>query len=238
MGLFTKNDNSFYCSAVIVAAGASARFGSDKMTALLDGEPVLAHTLSVFETCESVSEIVLVAPPDRVQEFAELCDKYGFQKVTKVVMGGETRVASALSGVSETDRRARLIAVHDGARPLVTRQLVEDAIRGARWYKAAIPAIPSRDTVKLAEKDVILETPARGACFAAQTPQVFDPALIKGALTNALDKGLSVTDDASALEILGVPVHLTEGSEENIKITTPLDLQIAETILKARKERI
>lgn len=237
MGLF-KKEEPFNCSAVVVAAGASARFGGDKMTALLCGEPVLAHSLAVLETCESVSEIVLVAPPDRVQEFAELCDKYGFQKVTKVVMGGETRVASALSGVTETDRRAKLIAIHDGARPLVTRKIVEDTIRSARWYKAAVAAVPAKDTVKLAEKDIITETPTRAACFSAQTPQVFEPALIKGALTNALEKDLPVTDDASALEVLGFPVHLAEGSEENIKITTPLDLRLAEAIIEARKERV
>lgn len=237
MGLFQKEE-PFNCSAVVVAAGASTRFGGDKMTAPLCGDPVLAHSLAVLETCESVSEIVLVAPPDRVQEFAELCDKYGFQKVTKVVMGGETRVESALSGVTETDRRAKLIAIHDGARPLVTRKIVEDTIRSARWYKAAVPAIPAKDTVKLAEKDVVTETPARATCFSAQTPQVFEPALIKGALTNALEKDLPVTDDASALEALGFPVRLTEGSEENIKITTPLDLRLAEAIIETRKERV
>ena len=238
MSLFQKKGEEFNCSVVVVAAGSSERFGSDKLFALLDGEPVLARTISVFETCESVSEIVLVAPSDRLLEFAALCDKYGFQKVTKVVLGGETRVESALSGVSETNRRAKLIAIHDGARPLVTRQIVEDAIQGARWHKAAVAAIPARDTVKLTERGFVTETPPRESAYCAQTPQVFDPALIKGALTNALQKDLAVTDDASALEILGCPVFLTEGSEENIKITTPLDLRFAETILAARKERI
>jgi 2-C-methyl-D-erythritol 4-phosphate cytidylyltransferase len=238
MSLFQKSEDKFNCSAVIVAAGSSTRFGSDKLTALLDGEPVLAHTISVFETCESVSEIVVVAPRDGVQQVAALCEKYGFQKVTKVVIGGETRVESALSGVTETDRRAKLIAIHDGARPLVTRQIVQDAIDGARWHKAAAPAVPARDTVKLAERDFVTETPPRERVFLAQTPQVFDPALIKGALTNAMQKGLPVTDDASALEILGCPVFLTAGSEENIKITTPLDLRIAELILAERKDRI
>lgn len=238
MGLFQKKNEAFCCSAVIVAAGASSRFGGDKMTALLGGEPVLAHTLSVFESCESVSEMILVAPPDRVREFAALCDKYGFQKVTKVVLGGSTRLESALSGVSETDRRAKLIAIHDGARPLVTRQIIEEAVQAARQHKAAVPAIPARDTVKLAERDFVTETPARERTCCAQTPQVFDPVLIKGALTNALQKGLNVTDDASALEILGCPVYLTAGSEENIKITTPLDLRFAETILSVRRERV
>ena len=238
MSLFQKNGEKFNCSVVVVAAGSSERFGSDKLFALLDGEPVLARTISVFETCESVSEIVVVAPRDGLLKIAELCDRCGFGKVAKVVVGGDTRVESALSGVSETNRRAKLIAIHDGARPLVTRQIVEDAIDGARWYHAAVPAIPARDTVKLAEKDIVTETPPRKTAFCAQTPQVFDPALIKGALTNALQKDLPVTDDASALEALGYPVHLTAGSEENIKITTPLDLRFAEAILAARKERV
>ena len=238
MSLFQKSGEEFNCSVVVVAAGSSERFGSDKLFALLDGEPVLARTISVFETCESVSEIVVVAPRDGLLKIAELCDRCGFGKVAKVVVGGDTRVESALSGVSETNRHAKLIAIHDGARPLVTRQIVEDAIDGARWYHAAVPAIPARDTVKLAEKDIVTETPPRMTAFCAQTPQVFDPALIKGALTNALQKDLPVTDDASALEALGYPVHLTAGSEENIKITTPLDLRFAEAILAARKERV
>ena len=238
MSLFQKKGEEFNCSVVVVAAGSSERFGSDKLFALLDGEPVLARTISVFETCESVSEIVVVAPRDGLLKIAELCDRCGFGKVAKVVVGGDTRVESALSGVSETNRRAKLIAIHDGARPLVTQQIVEDAIDGARWYHAAVPAIPARDTVKLAEKDIVTETPPRMTAFCAQTPQVFDPALIKGALTNALQKDLPVTDDASALEVLGYPVHLTAGSEENIKITTPLDLRFAEAILAARKERV
>ena len=106
MSLFQKKGEEFNCSVVVVAAGSSERFGSDKLFALLDGEPVLARTISVFETCESVSEIVVVAPRDGLLKIAELCDRCGFGKVAKVVVGGDTRVESALSGVSETNRRA------------------------------------------------------------------------------------------------------------------------------------
>ncbi|MGI5978652.1 MAG: 2-C-methyl-D-erythritol 4-phosphate cytidylyltransferase [Oscillospiraceae bacterium] len=236
MRLFKKNEEKILCSVVVVAAGASERFGSDKLFAPLAGKPVLAHTLAVLESCESVSEIVVVAPRDGLLKIAELCDQYAFSKVRKVVVGGATRVESALCGASETDRNAKLIAIHDGARPLVTRQIVEEAIAAARRYRAAAPAIPAKDTVKLAKDEVVTETPPRANAFLVQTPQVFDPALIKGALTNALEKQLFVTDDASALEALGYPVHLTAGSEENIKITTPLDLRFAETIIAARGE--
>ena len=141
---------------------------------------------------------------------------------------------SALSGVSETDPRADLIAVHDGARPLIAPKIIEDAVLTAKKYRAAVPAVPTKDTVKLANKSAVYSTPERAEVFSVQTPQVFMPEIIKGALTNALVEDLTVYDDAQAVEALGFTVYLSEGSEENIKITTPLDLLLAETILYSR----
>jgi len=140
-----------------------------------------------------------------------------------------------LSGISETDRNSNLIAIHDGARPLVTKEIIEKTIECAFDNKAAVPAVYSKDTVKIVSGGFVKETPARECVYGIQTPQVFIPELIKGALTNALQKNITVYDDASAVEVLGFPVCITEGSEENIKITTPLDLKIAETILQSRK---
>lgn len=225
------------CSVVIVAGGSSTRFGSDKLFTELRGTPVLAYSLTTFEACEYVSEIVVVTESEKITAVAELCDRFNINKVTKIVVGGASRLESALSGVSETEKKCDLIAVHDGARPLVTAKIIEDAILGAHKHNAAVPAIPARDTVKILSGRFVAETPDRATVWCAQTPQVFVPELIKGALTSALQKGEAVSDDASAAELLGFPVFVTEGSEENIKITTPLDLKYAECILASRRER-
>lgn len=223
------------CSVVVVAAGSSDRFGADKMLAPLLGTPVIAYSLAVFQCCGYVKEIVVVVPDGKLETIAQLCDEQGFTKVSKIVLGGATRVESALSGASECRADAGLIAIHDGARPLVSLNVINRAIECAQVYRAAVPAIASRDTVKIAPKGVVSSTPDRREAFSAQTPQVFDPVIIKGALTNALSHDLTVFDDASAVEALGFPVYISEGSEENIKITTPLDLKLAETILTQRK---
>jgi len=237
MNLFDLIQKNINCSVVIVAAGSSSRFGSDKLIATLSGIPVLAYSLTTFESCKYVSEIIVVTDTEKITEIAELCDKYNISKVTKIVCGGSTRLESALSGVSETDKRCNLIAIHDGARPLVTTKIIEDTIESAYKYKAAIPVVPASDTVKIVSNSFISETPLRSSVFCAQTPQVFVPELIKGALTNALQNDIAVFDDASAVEYLGFYVCVTEGSEENIKITTPLDMKVAECILASRKER-
>lgn len=225
------------CSAVIVAAGNSQRFGEDKLTACLKGIPVLAYSISVFQYCEYIKEIILVTTPEKLMELEKLCSENGYDKVTKIVIGGSTRVESALSGISECSPGAKLIAVHDGARPLVTEDVVNSVIECAFAHRAAVPAVPARDTVKIAQSGVVYSTPDREEVYQIQTPQVFSPVIIKGALTNALTKGLKVFDDASAVETLGFPVYLSQGSEENIKITSPLDIRLAETILDERKLR-
>jgi len=225
------------CSAVIVAGGSSMRFGSDKLFATLSDIPVLAYSLTIFENCKYVSEIIVVTEQEKITAVAELCEKYNINKATKIVCGGATRLESALSGVSETDNRCNLIAVHDGARPLVTPKILEETMEAAFRYKAAIPAVSTKDTVKIASGSFVSETPERSAVFGGQTPQVFVPELIKGALTDALQKDIAVFDDASAVEKLGFAVRITQGSEENIKITTPLDLKFAECILASRREK-
>lgn len=238
MSIFSLSEKKkIKCSAVIVAGGSSQRFGSDKLSAMLNGVPVLAYSLKIMEACKYISEIIVVTEAEKITAVAELCDKYNIVKATKIVCGGETRLESALSGVSEIDTKSNLIAIHDGARPLVTAEIIEKTIECAYLRKAAVPAIKSRDTIKIVFDDFVKETPPRENSYAVQTPQVFLPELVKGALTNALQKGIDVSDDALAVEILGFPVSITEGSEENIKITTPLDLKICETILESRKRR-
>lgn len=225
------------CTAVIAAAGESTRMGMDKLFLPVAGIPVLARTLMQFEQCRSVSEIIVVTREDRIVPAADLCREYGITKATKVLLGGATRLESSAAGVLQADRHSRFIAVSDGARPLVTPKLIGDAIEAAKIYHAVTLAVPVKDTIKTAENGVVTATPDRSGLFAVQTPQVFDADLIKGALTKALRDGISVTDDCSAVEAMGQPVHLVEGSYENIKITTPEDLALAEAILAARGVR-
>lgn len=232
-----KKEETPHCSAVIVAAGSSQRMGSDKLLHNLGIMPVLARTLLVFQDCELVDEIVVVTRMEKLEEVAELCKKYRIEKASKVICGGATRMESALAGVSEVKKKAKLIAIHDGARPLVSVELIENTVRAAAKYKAAVPAIKSVDTLKLAEDGVtVTGSLDRELVLRVQTPQVFDADLIKGALTFAAEKKLPLTDDCSAVELMGVKARIVPGEEDNIKLTTPRDMLFAAAILKDRGE--
>ena len=233
--LFKKSGAAPKCSAVIVAAGSSTRMGSDKLAADLCGMPVLARTLQSFESSDYVSEIVVVTRMDKVSEIADLCARYAFSKVSKVIVGGKTRMESSLIGVSAVKASAKLIAIHDAARPLVTEAVIKRTVCAAAQYMAAVPVIQSVDTLKVVnEKDRIVGTIDRDTVYRVQTPQVFDAVLIKGALTKAAEKGLALTDDSAAMDMTGFQTYTVAGEEDNIKITTPRDLMIAEAILKSR----
>lgn len=232
--LRARFDEQPFCTAVIVAAGASTRMGRDKLLLELGGVPALVRAVRAFGSCGCVDEIVLVVQAGRIDEFAALREQYALGKVTKVVAGGETRAQSSLNGVLAADRRATLIAIHDGARPLVTPELIEATCALARVRQAAVPALPVKDTVKRAQGDQAVETLPRDALVTVQTPQVFRAELIRAALTSAVAQGLALTDDCSAVEAAGVPVALAPGSEENLKLTTPLDVELAELILRRR----
>lgn len=223
------------CAAVIVAAGSSARMGgTDKLLAELGGLPVLSRTLRVFDDHEMIDTIIVVAREDPgCPKSAGSVRRY--RKVRIVVPGGESRQESVMHGLKAVPEGTELVAVHDGARPLVPPEVITKAILKAAKFGAAAPAIPVKDTIKVSKTGAVDETPDRSTLFAVQTPQVFDYALLLGALQNAKQKGLSLTDDCSAVEALGMTVLLTDGSEENIKITTPLDLDIAGLILKRRQ---
>ncbi len=232
-----KKEETPHCSAVIVAAGSSQRMGSDKLLHNLGIMPVLARTLLVFQDCELVDEIVVVTRMEKLEEVAELCKKYRIEKASKVICGGATRMESALAGVSEVKKKAKLIAIHDGARPLVSVELIENTVRAAAKYKAAVPAIKSVDTLKLAEDgETVTGSLDRELVLRVQTPQVFDADLIKGALTFAAEKKLPLTDDCSAVELMGVKARIVPGEEDNIKLTTPRDMLFAAAILKDRGE--
>ncbi|MBS1418932.1 MAG: 2-C-methyl-D-erythritol 4-phosphate cytidylyltransferase [Oscillospiraceae bacterium] len=233
--LFKKEEKAPRCSAVIVAAGSAQRMGSDKINAALGGIPVLVRTLRAFQESELVDEIIVVTRMDKIQHTAELCKKYGIEKASRVVCGGSTRAESALAGVSEVRRGTRLIAIHDGARPLVTQAVISRTVRAAAEHFSAVPVVKSTDTLKIVDdKGMILSGADRESTVRVQTPQVFDADLIKGALTRAVTEKLPFTDDCSAMELMGIKTYTVPGDEDNIKLTTPRDRVLAEAILKDR----
>lgn len=241
-GLFSKwkkKPDAPVCSAVIVAAGSARRMeGIDKVLAPLGEMPVLVHTLYAFQDCPQVGEIVVVTREDLLVEVSRLCQDYSLNKVRKVIVGGAERIHSVQAGLRETDPEAELIAIHDGARPLVTGEVIQEAIAAARKSGAAAPCVPVVDTIKRWEDGLGVETVDRSSLRAVQTPQVFEAGLIRAATQKALEDGELLTDDCGAVERLGKKVTLTRGSRENLKITTPLDLVLGEAILNARGEGI
>lgn len=230
-----RNSKSFL-SIVVVAAGSSERMGFDKTFANLAGRTVIEHSLSTFQKCNIVNELVVVVKTEDLPRASDICKKY--DKVKKVVCGGAKRLDSVLAGVTETEQSASLIGVHDGARPLVSEQEIVRTAELALKYRAAIPALQVSDTIKKADSDGrVTGTPMRSELYAVQTPQVFDSDILKGALAKAVLENAEVTDDSMAVERLGLPVYLSEGSAENIKLTRPIDFIIAEVILERNENR-
>ena len=219
------------CGAVIVAAGTASRMGGiDKVMAPIQGEPMIVRTVRQFQNCDAISEIVIVTREDLIQPITNLCKS--MDKVTAVVVGGKSRQESVNLGLNSLSGKVKLAAVHDGARPLITWQVIDRTVRAANTYGAAAPAIPVKDTIKVVEGFVVKNTPDRDTLRAIQTPQVFDFDMLRGALKKAAQEGATVTDDCSAVERLGLTVKIVEGDERNIKVTTPMDLKIAELLLE------
>lgn len=219
------------CAAVIVAAGSAARMGGiDKVMADLGGQPMIARTVAAFQECDCIQEIVVVTREDLIPAITALCA--GLFKVQAVIRGGSSRQESVSLGLAAVSEKVKLVAVHDGARPFVTWQVIDRTVRAAHTYGAAAPAVPVKDTVKVVQGGVVKETPERSTLQAVQTPQVFDIDLLKGALKKAREDGASVTDDCSAVERMGMSVKIVEGDERNIKITTPMDLALGRYLLE------
>lgn len=215
--------------AILLAAGNSVRMGQDKLSAVLGDRPVLAHTLGVFEACDAIDAIVLVARPQDKERYEALCGQYGIGKLIAVCSGGATRQQSAQNGLAAVPQDCTLLAIHDGARPLLREDVLLRVLRDAEKYGAATAAVPVKDTVKTATADGFVDnTPPRSILQLVQTPQAFRTDLYRKALAAAKEE---YTDDCQLLEACGMPVRLTEGSYSNIKITTPEDLRIAGALL-------
>ena len=223
-----------YCGAVIVAAGTACRMGGiDKVMAPLGGEPMIKRTVRTFQECDAIKEIVIVTREDLLEHISSMCGE--FSKVTAVVVGGKDRPESVTNGLNALSKKVKLAAIQDGARPLVTWQVIDRTVRAANTYGAAAPGIPVKDTVKTVQGGVVMDTPDRAKLQAIQTPQVFDFDLLRGALKKAAQEKAPITDDCSAVERMGFKVKIVEGDERNIKVTTPMDLKIAELLLEDMK---
>lgn len=231
-------------AAIIVAAGRSERMGgADKQLRTIAGVPVLARTVSAFEECPEVESIVLVLNPDNMAAAAEMGKQFGWKKVRSMVAGGERRqdsVRAGLSAISDLIKRGHqlnYVAVHDGARPLLTSNLISRGFEAAHEVGAAIAALPTTDTMKTVDgSGTVTGTPARGNLWTAQTPQVFRIDLIVNAYERLAqsEEEIEATDCSRLLELTGRPVKVYEGERTNIKITRAEDLLVAEAIFRAQ----
>lgn len=229
-------------SAVVVASGSGSRFGRDegKQLAPLAGIPLVGHAMLALERCEEVDEVVLVCHPDTVDEFSSrVVVELGLAKVSRVVPGGDTRQESVSAGLRAVSEEASIVAVHDGARPLVTAGIFSEAINALRGDSSADGVVvghPAIDTLKTVGADrTVTGTPDRDTLWVAQTPQVFRARVLRRAHEAAEAAGSTATDDASLVERMGGVVRMVEGPRHNIKVTVPEDLVFAAALLAARE---
>jgi len=220
---------------IIVAAGKSERMGADVDKAFLSlgSKPVLAYSLMAFERCSMIDGVVLVVRKDRLDSARGMAHMFGFAKVRAIVAGGQTRQASVANGLAEMGEDVRIVAVHDGARPCITAEIVAETVKSAKRHGSGVAAIKITDTVKEVDRGfVVSRTVDRTKLWAVQTPQAFKVDLLSRAYEWVARKRAVVTDEASAVELLGEEVHLVPSSWSNIKVTTPDDLTLAATLLK------
>lgn len=233
---------SNYVTAIIVAAGNSSRMGGNisKQFIYLNEKTVIEHTLIAFENCSLIDEIVVVAREQDIEKINSLVKKNSFTKVSHIVAGGNTRgesVANGINASSDISDKTHFFAIHDGARPLVLIKDIENVIKKAFEVKSATLGVMVKDTIKIVDnKNIVVSTPNRADLRSIQTPQIFEKGLYISALNKAKSEGKDFTDDCQLVENFGKTVEVVIGSESNIKLTTPIDVIIAESILKAREQ--
>ncbi len=228
-----------FVSVIIAAAGNSTRYGTgkSKQFLLLEGIPVLIKSIQAFEEIDYVREIIITARKQDFDIIKAFLKEYDIRKVKDIVEGGATRQDSIAAAVGKISDEAMLIAVHDGARPLVSRKSIDATLEKASQCGAAACAVPVKDTIKIIDSSgKIVSTPERASLRAVQTPQIFSFPLYREAMAKAVSEGRQYTDDCQLIESTGHPVYLTEGDYENIKITTPDDLLVAEKFLSERRK--
>jgi len=220
-------------SAIIVAAGSSERMGFDKLFALVSGKPVIAHTIAAFENTKCVDEIIVVGRADSLAELQKVIGKP--TKVKQVIEGGAERSDSVRAGLDHVNPKSDFVAVHDAARPMITPEKILRVFEVARTNGAATLAEPINDTLKRVDVDLVVKEPVdRRGIYGMQTPQVFEKKLLEEAYQLLAKKKISVTDEVSAVELLGKKIVLVPNYDFNFKVTYPRDLPLAEFVLKQR----
>ena len=226
----------YYVSVIVAAAGMSNRMGAkiNKQFIDIDNKPILAHTLNKFEESTYIDEIILISKEEEVEYCRkEIVKKYAFKKVTKIIRGGKERQDSIYNGILALDERCNIVLTHDGARPFVRGQNIIDGIEGVIKHDACVIGVPVKDTIKVIDdQSDVHHTPKRSMLWAAQTPQCFWRTILQKGYEYAIDEGIVGTDDSSLVEKVGYKVKMIMGNYDNIKITTPEDLIIAESLLK------
>jgi 2-C-methyl-D-erythritol 4-phosphate cytidylyltransferase len=217
-------------TAIIPAAGAGERFGEKKQLKLLNGRPLIFHTIQPFINSELINEIIVVVPKENVNQVDREFKSTLTSKKIEVISGGKTRQQSVNNGLKMSNKESELICIHDGVRPFLTVTLIEKVIKAAIGHDGAILATPSSDTIKRVLGNQILETLPREEIWRAQTPQVFLKSALEEAIEIAIDENLEGTDEASILEKIGYQIGFIEGSSLNIKITTKEDWIFAKAI--------
>lgn len=239
--LSPQENRHHFTSAIILAAGSGQRFGQEnglKQFCPIGSIPALVHTLRAFEACARIDEILIVTSEADVSRCENYAAEFGIKKVSKVIVGGADRQESAKRGFDAVSTKAKFVAFHDGARCLVTKEIINDTIRAAYEHGVAVAAERSRDTVKIAnDREFSTESPDRNTVWLAKTPQVFMADIYRAAVYTAEKDGVRATDDSMLAERLGFKVKMVECGNENIKLTTPNDIYIAEAILRARQEK-
>lgn len=240
---YSENKRTEHNTAIVLAAGKGSRMHSEiqKQYLQLGDQPVLCHSLRVFEEFPEIQEVILVTGEEEIQYCREqIVETYGFRKVTQIIAGGAERYHSVSRGLIAAGN-CDFVFIHDGARPFVDHTMLRRALEGVRQYHACVVGMPVKDTIKVADgNEFAVQTPDRSKLWMIQTPQVFSYPLIKDAYELLMkSKGDRVTDDAMVLEQMkGHPVKLIEGSYENIKITTPEDLVIARAFLEEKAKNV
>lgn len=228
-----------FTSAVIVAAGKGKRMYIDmnKQYVEIEGKPIIARTLQVFEECGMIDEIILVVnEQDIIYCKKNIIDVYGFDKVKTLACGGEERQNSVYNGLAQVSGGCEIVLIHDGARPFVSEKCIIDSINAAEKHGAACLAVPVKDTIKVSDEEgFVHETLDRSTLWSVQTPQTFKYEIIMQAHKKALDEGFRGTDDAVLVERMGIRSKLVMGSYDNIKITTQEDLLMAELIARKKE---
>ncbi|CCQ50842.1 2-C-methyl-D-erythritol 4-phosphate cytidylyltransferase [Crocosphaera watsonii WH 8501] len=222
---------------LIPAAGMGKRMGSERNKLLLNllGKPLLSWTLLAAETAQKIEWIGIIGQPYDFPEFKNILENISLNKPVELISGGETRQQSVYNGLQALPKEAENVLIHDGARCLVTPNLFDRCAEELLNCQGLIAAIPVKDTIKIVDsKQFIKDTPKRSNLWAAQTPQGFDVNLLKESHEKGYQMGWQVTDDAALFEKCQLPVKIVQGEETNLKVTTPVDLAIAEFILKQR----